>query len=71
MDGGIYLNAAIEKSFVIQVKDKKMGDAKTHPPYSMFPSLNESTLKNRVSDGHRFDLFKDGVAFDSGDNHVQ
>lgn len=61
MDGGIYLNAAIEKSFVIQVKGKKNGDAKSHPHNSMFPSLNESTHINRVSDGHRFDLFKDGV----------
>ncbi len=61
MDGGIYLNAAIEKSFVIQVKGKKNGDAKSHPHNSFFPSLNESTLINRVSDGHRFDLFKDGV----------
>ena len=69
MDGGIYLNAAIEKSFVIQVKGKKNGDAKSHPHNSMFPSLNESTHINRVSDGHRFDLFKNGVVFISVHTH--
>ena len=61
MEGGIFLNAAMEKSFVLQVKGKKKGDAKSHPLNSFFPSLKESTLQTRVSEGQRVDLFKDGL----------
>jgi hypothetical protein len=62
MEGGIFLNAAMEKSFVLQVKGKKNGDAKSHPhSLNVFPSLNEASLNTRVSEGRRFDLFKDGV----------
>ncbi len=62
LDGGIYLNAAMESSFVIEVKGKKNGDAKSHPhSVPVFPFLNESNSENCVSDSHRFDLFKNGV----------
>lgn len=55
---GISLNGAVEKSYQLEVKGKKNGDAKTHPHSSFFPFEN---LPTRVSKNHRFSMFSNGV----------
>ncbi len=67
--GEILLNAAIEASFQLEVKNK-IGDAISHPLLwahesipvcSQFAGQNELNQRSCVSDGQRFGLFKHGV----------
>ncbi len=66
--GEILLNAAIESSFQLEVKNK-IGDAISHPLLwahesipvcSQFAGQNELNQRSCVSDGQRFGLFNIG-----------
>lgn len=77
IEGGMLFNAALEKSFIINVQNKDDGDAKGHPHFWTQVSLPvspqaaglshseekflEKNRKKRVSDDQRFAMCKNGV----------